>query len=146
MPISDAIFTGSVNVIRSPLRQTFYRTICETRSQRQGHVLPKSDVVSNVAVLGGGITGLASAYYLSRRLPKAKIVLFERSSRLGGWVHSKKVEVANGKVVFEQGPRSLRPSTASALVTLDLVCLYCPGGVTIFSMFSSNTNRYRSLD
>lgn len=77
---------------------------------------------TDVAVLGGGITGLASAYFLSRSLPNAKITLFEASPRLGGWLHSKRIDVGNGSVVFEQGPRNLRPTAPNGLITLDLVC------------------------
>lgn len=77
---------------------------------------------TDIAVLGGGITGLASAYYLSRSLPNAKITLFEASSRLGGWLHSKQVDVSNGSIVFEQGPRNLRPTVPNGLITLELVC------------------------
>lgn len=77
---------------------------------------------TDIAVLGGGITGLASAYYLSRSLPNARITLFEASSRLGGWLHSKQVDVSNGSIVFEQGPRNLRPSVPNGLITLELVC------------------------
>ena len=78
--------------------------------------------VKDVAILGGGITGLASAFYLSKQLPEARITIFEGSSRLGGWLHSKRVDVGNGSVVFEQGPRTLRPNVPNGLVTLDLVC------------------------
>ncbi|KAL6714629.1 oxygen-dependent protoporphyrinogen oxidase [Lecanora helva] len=77
--------------------------------------------ITDVAVLGGGITGLATAFFLTRSLPAAKITLFEASPRLGGWLHSKQVDVGNGKVVFEQGPRNLRPSVPNGLITLDLV-------------------------
>lgn len=77
---------------------------------------------ADIAVLGGGITGLASAYFLSRSLPNAKITLFEASSRLGGWLHSKQVDIASGSIVFEQGPRNLRPTAPNGLITLDLVC------------------------
>lgn len=77
--------------------------------------------VKDVAVLGGGITGLASAFYLSQELPDAKITLYEGSPRLGGWLHSKHIDVGNGQVVFEQGPRTLRPKTPSGFLTLDLV-------------------------
>ncbi|KAL8799748.1 MAG: hypothetical protein Q9182_005654 [Xanthomendoza sp. 2 TL-2023] len=77
--------------------------------------------LTDVAVLGGGITGLASAYYLAQRLPNAQITLFEGSSRLGGWLHSKQIDVGNGSIVFEQGPRTLRPSRPNGWVTLDLI-------------------------
>ncbi|KAL8943431.1 MAG: hypothetical protein Q9216_001069 [Gyalolechia sp. 2 TL-2023] len=76
---------------------------------------------TNVAVLGGGITGLASAFYLAQQLPYSQITLFEGSLRLGGWLRSKRVDVGNGKIVFEQGPRNLRPTRPNGWVTLDLV-------------------------
>ena len=83
---------------------------------------------TRVAVLGGGITGLASAHYLTRELPNAKITIYEGSDRLGGWLKSKQVNIGNGTVVFEQGPRTLRPSTPAGLVTLELVSLLARGG------------------
>lgn len=75
----------------------------------------------DLAVLGGGITGLTSAYYLAKNMPNAKITIYEGSERLGGWLRTKHVDVGNGNVVFEQGPRTLRPSMPVGLVTLDLV-------------------------
>ena len=75
----------------------------------------------SVAILGGGITGLVSAFELSGRRPDLKITLFEGSNRLGGWLHSTSVDVGTGKVVFEQGPRNLRPSWPNGYITLDLV-------------------------
>lgn len=64
----------------------------------------------NIAVIGGGITGLASAYYLTKELPRAKITIYEASDRIGGWLSSKRVPVKDGTVLFEAGPRTLRPS------------------------------------
>lgn len=79
--------------------------------------------VGDVAVLGGGITGLASAYYIAERLPHSQITLFEGKSRLGGWLRSTQIDVGNGNVVFEQGPRNLRPTRPNGWVTLDLVSM-----------------------
>lgn len=67
---------------------------------------------ANVAVLGGGLTGLTTAYYLAKKLPStAKITLYEGSERLGGWIRTEKVPVdvdgKKGVVSFERGPRSL---------------------------------------
>jgi protoporphyrinogen oxidase len=42
---------------------------------------------------------------------KIKIYLFEASSRFGGWMESKKVQVGEDTVYFEKGPRTLRLST-----------------------------------
>lgn len=96
---------------------------CQVISPRQPYstLQAKRQDPTDVAVLGGGITGLASAYYLSNEFPNARIVLFEDNSRLGGWVKSERVDVGNGNVIFEQGPRNLRPSIPNGLVTLDLV-------------------------
>jgi len=77
----------------------------------------------NIAVLGGGITGLSSAHYLAKEFPDANITIYEGSDRLGGWVKSKRIEVGLGHIIFEQGPRSLRPGTPAGLLTLDMVCL-----------------------
>lgn len=74
------------------------------------------------AVLGGGITGLSSAHYLAQELPNAKITIYESRDKLGGWLKSKYVDVKNGKILFEQGPRTLRPSTPASVVTLEMVC------------------------
>ncbi|KAH0542919.1 hypothetical protein FGG08_002688 [Glutinoglossum americanum] len=77
--------------------------------------------LKRIAVLGGGVTGLASAYYLTRELPNARIVLYERDRRLGGRVRSKTVDVGNGNVVFEQGPRTLRTNLPNGPVTMSLI-------------------------
>jgi oxygen-dependent protoporphyrinogen oxidase len=55
-----------------------------------------------VAVVGGGISGLGAAWFLSRQ--GHEVHLYEASDRLGGWVHSERV---NG-YLFEHGPRSFR--------------------------------------
>jgi NAD(P)-binding Rossmann-like domain len=62
----------------------------------------------NVAVVGGGITGLAAAYHLTKALPNAKITLFEAKKKLGGWLDSELIPVDSGEVLFEWGPRTLR--------------------------------------
>ena len=70
---------------------------------------------------GGGISGLASAYYLTKELPHSRVVLFEASEGLGGWIKSRTVDVGNGSVVFEQGPRTLRTALPNGPVTISLV-------------------------
>lgn len=86
---------------------------------------------ANIAVLGGGLTGLTTAYYLAKQLPpSAKITLYEGSDRLGGWIWTDKVPVnvggKEGIVSFERGPRSLSSLSGTAwrfddLVMYDLV-------------------------
>ena len=89
----------------------------QTRSYSQGSQPPEK----RFAVLGGGITGLSSAHFLTQELPKAKVAIYERGDKLGGWLKSKYVDVKNGRILFEQGPRTLRPNTPASLVTLEMV-------------------------
>lgn len=75
-----------------------------------------------IAIIGGGISGLATAFNLVKDIPFAKITIFEEKERLGGWAESEKVEVDDGKVLFEWGPRTLRPDMdGNGMATLQLV-------------------------
>jgi uncharacterized protein len=56
--------------------------------------------VSRIAVIGSGISGLASAYYLSR---KHEVFLFEREARLGGHTHTVTVESSRGPLPVDTG-------------------------------------------
>uniref|UniRef100_A0A6J0TZR5 Protoporphyrinogen oxidase n=2 Tax=Pogona vitticeps TaxID=103695 RepID=A0A6J0TZR5_9SAUR len=71
-----------------------------------------------VAVLGGGVSGLAAAFYLARSPQAPKVILVESSSRLGGWINSTRKEDG---AVFEHGPRGIRPAGAVGKNTLLLV-------------------------
>lgn len=75
-----------------------------------------------VAVLGGGVTGLTTAYRLAED-PSTDVTLFEKSGRFGGWLSSERIEVDGGSVLFEWGPRTLRAGSGSAqMSTAELVC------------------------
>ena len=113
---------GVFGIISTP---SSFRLVCRDKRPPLRHYAtglhdPPSEGAS-VAVLGGGITGLVSAYNLSINRPDIQITLFEGSNRLGGWLQSNSVDVRTGKVVFEQGPRNLRPSVPNGRLTLDLV-------------------------
>lgn len=59
---------------------------------------------------GGGLTDLLGSF--------VQVILLEGSSRLGGWIHS--TRTGDG-VVFEHGPRGIRPAGAVGKNTLRLV-------------------------
>ncbi|KUJ23957.1 Protoporphyrinogen oxidase [Mollisia scopiformis] len=76
---------------------------------------------TRIAIIGGGITGLTAAHYITRELSHAKVTIYEAGSRVGGWLQSEYIDVKDGKVLLEKGPRTLRPNTEAALVTLDMI-------------------------
>ncbi|KAJ2228701.1 oxygen-dependent protoporphyrinogen oxidase [Coemansia sp. RSA 1722] len=76
-----------------------------------------------ITVLGGGITGLTTAWYLAQRLPQTVGVrLVEGSSRLGGWVRTDRRQAGGVSFIAEKGPRTLRTGNSrEALAVLELV-------------------------
>ena len=132
----------SLSPLESLLRQCYNKPACAPSLHGRSSRIQLSrtlhyrvaDELKDVAIIGGGITGLATAYYLSKAAPPhTRITLLESGDRLGGWVHSEEVDVGNGqKVLFEKGPRSLRPTDPNGLLTLELVsylwrrCIYEP--------------------
>ncbi|PVV04671.1 hypothetical protein BB560_000819 [Smittium megazygosporum] len=80
-------------------------------------------------VVGGGISGLSTAYYLSKLLKASsnqssqKITLIEGSDRFGGYIRSESHSLPDGtSVLYEKGPRTLRLGKSNeALATLDLI-------------------------
>lgn len=56
--------------------------------------------MARIAVIGSGISGLASAYYLSR---KHEVFLFEREARIGGHTHTVTVESSKGPLAIDTG-------------------------------------------
>ena len=106
----------------SPVEINDYQPPLLLAEQREaGRGQGQQQTGTRIAVLGGGITGLSTAYYLTKQLPNAKITVYEGSERVGGWLSSKYVDVGNGKILFEQGPRTLRPHGPAAFVTLEMV-------------------------
>ncbi|PGG98359.1 protoporphyrinogen oxidase [Blastomyces parvus] len=74
----------------------------------------------NVAVIGAGVTGLSTAFRLSQN-QDARVTLYEKAPRLGGWLQSEIIEVDGGEVLFEYGPRTLRAALGGSMSTLELL-------------------------
>ncbi|KAK8246866.1 hypothetical protein IWZ00DRAFT_495902 [Phyllosticta capitalensis] len=94
----------------------YQRRHCTTNETRA------ESTVRSIAVLGGGITGLATALFANQKFPGAKISLFEASDRVGGVIESLKINASGGReIICETGPRTLRANTPRAIVTIDLI-------------------------
>ncbi len=65
-----------------------------------------------ILILGGGISGLCTAWYLRKKYPKAAISLLEKGSRLGGAIETRK------DFLFESGPRIFPYARSSFLLEL----------------------------
>ncbi|HYH56156.1 MAG TPA: protoporphyrinogen oxidase, partial [Anseongella sp.] len=61
--------------------------------------------MAKVAILGSGISGLTTAWYLKRKYPGLELDIFEKKDYAGGNIRS--VEV--GGQITELGPRGIRP-------------------------------------
>lgn len=61
--------------------------------------------MNKLGILGGGISGLSTAFYVLKQNPKANILLFE-GNKIGGWIQT----ISNKEYQCEAGPRSFRIS------------------------------------
>ncbi|KAH6853683.1 hypothetical protein B0I37DRAFT_12876 [Chaetomium sp. MPI-CAGE-AT-0009] len=95
----------------------------ESRRQPTRHYAAgnKDPPPKSIAILGGGLTGLSTAWYLTRVLPEAKITIYEAQTRMGGWIETDKAEVKTpdgrpGTVYFERAARMIKPQTQAMQV------------------------------
>lgn len=112
---------------------------------------PSADVPRNIAVIGGGMTGLSTAHHLAKFAPQGTTVtLYEAGNRLGGWLDTQKVELTHeGKkrlVQFERGPRTLRSYASETWRLDDLVIYNLLLDLGIEPSFHRISGRYFCLD
>jgi len=70
----------------------------------------------SVAIIGGGISGLAVLHYLKQRLgDSVEITLYERESKVGGTIHSFKEESS----LFEWGPNGFLDNQPASLQLIE---------------------------
>ena len=62
--------------------------------------------MTRIAILGAGISGLATGYFLKQCYPRAELKIFEKNSRVGGLLDT----LRSGGNLFELGARGLRPA------------------------------------
>jgi oxygen-dependent protoporphyrinogen oxidase len=67
-----------------------------------------------VLILGGGISGLSSAWFILKKYPEAEVTLLEKEPRLGGCIDTKQ----QGNFLFEMGPRTFQRSRCPELLAL----------------------------
>ncbi|TLS25814.1 hypothetical protein PpBr36_07696 [Pyricularia pennisetigena] len=98
-------------------------------SSSSSSLITKDKPEAKIAVLGGGLTGLSTALFLSVFAPRASITLYEANDRLGGWVHTvdSRAEDAQGRphsVRFERGPRVVQLKEGDANSRLYVLLLH----------------------
>jgi len=99
-----------------------YATTTTTASAPTSPSDPAEPPRQNVAILGSGITALSAAYHLLLTPNPPNITIYEKSSRVGGWLHSRYRDLpdGSGSVLFETGPRNIRPVVPVGLATVAL--------------------------
>ncbi|KAK3953147.1 hypothetical protein QBC32DRAFT_210870 [Pseudoneurospora amorphoporcata] len=85
----------------------------KTRSFMTSVTPPTAELPKDIAIIGGGLTGLATAYFARLHNHHASITVYEASDRLGGWIDTEEVQVTTpsgekGKVIFQRGGRMLK--------------------------------------
>lgn len=81
--------------------------------------------MKHAIILGGGISGVTTAWFLHRLCPDIKLTVIEKKPCVGGWIHS----FTQGNNIWESGPRGFIPSgkgenTLELASDLGLNCLY----------------------
>lgn len=67
--------------------------------------------MKHFVILGAGLSGLATAWFIRKRNPSCQVTLLEKSDRVGGWIQT----VKKGGHLFELGPRGFRPKGLGVL-------------------------------
>lgn len=60
--------------------------------------------MNRIVIVGGGIAGLAAAYYATKKLSNTQITLIESSDRWGGKIATDRVPFDDGQFIIEGGP------------------------------------------
>ncbi|KAF2711386.1 Protoporphyrinogen oxidase [Pleomassaria siparia CBS 279.74] len=104
-------FKRHATLLESTLRRVSARPrqLLASQSNRFRFASSNAAYPKDIAIIGGGISGLSSAHFVAKEFPNSKITIFDSQEESGGWLRSRRVEVPGGDVIFEYGPRTLRP-------------------------------------
>lgn len=85
--------------------------------------------MKHVAIIGGGVSGLAAGYFISRR---HRVTLFERAGRLGGHTNTVRIPGEAGEVALDTGFLVHNHATYPGLVRLfrELQVETCPSDMS----------------
>ena len=125
MPTRIATDIHNISEIDAFARQNYWFDSIGFRSDEVNPPL-KKDILADIAIIGGGFTGLASAYHLITHHPDKKIVLLERgccgwgaSGRNGGFADTGIRTLWD--ICEQQGPEVARPIYDITLDGLDSI-------------------------
>jgi len=60
--------------------------------------------MNQILVIGGGIAGLAAAYYANKNIPDARVTVIESSAQWGGKITTDRIAFDGGHFIVEGGP------------------------------------------
>ncbi len=76
--------------------------------------------IYDVIIIGAGISGLAAAHFLNKKMPSAKVCLLEKGERVGGAIKSYKKD----GFLAEWGPHGFLDNSPESMEILEDTCLY----------------------
>jgi len=88
-----------------------------------------------VAIIGGGISGLASAFYIKHFNPKAQVTIFEKEPNLGGKIATTK----KGEFLFEAGSNGFLSNKEETFEFINLL------GLNDLLLKSNDSSRIRYI-
>ena len=107
-------------------------------TQTRADNAPETDRTTTLAIVGAGLSGLSTAHHYLRQLSpglrsNTRIVVLDKQERVGGWCRAVRVrdddahsKDGNNLLVFETGPRSIRPVGLSGWLTLQMASPLSP--------------------
>ncbi|KAF1957964.1 Protoporphyrinogen oxidase [Byssothecium circinans] len=103
-------------------RPAYHRAGILYRTQRLHTHRSNTEEPRRIAIIGGGITGLTTAYYSAKQYPSAQLTLFESKKEFGGVIESRAIHLKDGTTALCQlGPKTLRANAPRAIVMVDLI-------------------------